>query len=174
VARGRRHCEWNELLLSWLCRGHGLHLSQLRHHTETHQQTMIMQNDTETLPDPAAAQQFFSNKMQFTTGPVEVNRRLKEKEEVNVVDVRDAKDFEKSHVPNAQNLPQERWSDVSALRRDRLNIIYCYTQTCHLAASAAMEFARKGFSVMEMEGGFEAWEANDLPVQKGVPLQKAA
>ena len=134
-----------------------------------------MQNDSKTLPDPAAAHQYFSSKMQFTTGPVEVNRRLKEKEEINILDVRDPEDFEKSHVPTAQNLPQERWSDVSPLRRDCVNILYCYSQTCHLAAAAALEFSRKGYSVMEMDGGFEAWQEKDLPTQKGAaPIQKAA
>lgn len=126
-----------------------------------------MKTTNETLkPEPALAKQFFSEKMAFTTGPVEVSHQIEEKADVNIVDVREAEDYEKGHVPGAHNIPQEQWSDVSALRRDQVNILYCYSQTCHLAAKAAVQFADKGFSVMEMDGGFEAWEKNDLPVEK--------
>jgi len=52
------------------------------------------------------------------------------------------------------------------LRRDQTNVLYCYSPTCHLAAKAAVEFARKGFPVMEMDGGFEAWKENELPIEK--------
>jgi len=51
------------------------------------------------------------------------------------------------------------------LRKDALNVLYCYTQQCHLAATAAVEFAGNGYSVMEMDGGFEAWKENDLEVE---------
>jgi hypothetical protein len=34
-----------------------------------------------------------------------------------------------------------------------------------LAATAAIEFARKGYPVMEMEGGMEAWKENKLEVE---------
>jgi hypothetical protein len=40
------------------------------------------------------------------------------------------------------------------VRKDKLNVLYCYSGVCHLATSAAVEFAEKGYPVMEMEGGF--------------------
>ena len=49
---------------------------------------------------------------------------------------------------------------------DRTAVIYCYSQTCKLAAAAAVEFASAGIAVVEMEGGFEAWQKNDLPVEQ--------
>ena len=49
--------------------------------------------------------------------------------------------------------------------KDRTAVIYCYSQTCKLAAAAAVEFASAGIPVVEMEGGFEAWEKNQLPVE---------
>lgn len=122
---------------------------------------------TETLnPDPAVARQFFADKVAFTTGPVEVSHKIGEGEQINLIDVRAAEDFRKEHVPGARNLPRDQWADTSALRRDGVNILYCYSQTCHLAANAAVKFAEKGFPVMEMDGGFAAWKENDLPVEK--------
>jgi rhodanese-related sulfurtransferase len=103
--------------------------------------------------------------MTFTTGPVELNRMLKDKN-INVVDVRASDDFAKGPVLGAVNLPKEKWDAVQGLKKDKINVLYCYTQQCHLAANAALEFASRGFPVMEMEGGFEGWKENELDVEK--------
>jgi rhodanese-related sulfurtransferase len=114
----------------------------------------------------AKAKQFFADKMAFTTGPIEVSNQIKKKEDVVIIDVRESKDFKQGHVPKAISLPQERWGTCAGLRRDAMNIIYCYAQNCHLGAHAAMQFAAKGYSVMEMDGGFESWKENGLKIAK--------
>jgi rhodanese-related sulfurtransferase len=116
-------------------------------------------------PDPAKAKESFDQKMTFTTGPVELNRMLKD-ENVNVVGVRAAEDFAKGHVPAAANLPKEKWDAAEGLKKDKINVLYCYAEQCHLAANATLEFASGGFPAMEIEGGFEAWKENDLDVEK--------
>ena len=78
-------------------------------------------------PDPVKAKEFFEQKMTFTTGPVELNRMLKD-ENVNIVDVRAADDFAKSHVPGAVNLPKEKWDAAEGLKKDKIKVLYCYTQ----------------------------------------------
>lgn len=118
--------------------------------------------------DPVRAKAFFQDKLDFTTGPVEVSRMIKEGETINIIDVREAEDFEKGHIPGAINLPHDKWESLNGLAKDRLNILYCYTQQCHLAAKAAVLFADRGFSVMEMDGGFEAWRENDLEIDHDV------
>jgi rhodanese-related sulfurtransferase len=114
----------------------------------------------------AKARQFFADKMAFTTGPVEISHLIGKKADIVIIDVREAKDFKKGHVPGAINLPQEKWGTLAGLRRDTMNIIYCYAQNCHMGAHAAMQFAAKGYSVMEMDGGFESWEENGLKIAK--------
>lgn len=115
--------------------------------------------------DPAAARRFFANKMAFTTGPVELNRRIQQGDRIAIIDVREPEDFRKGHIPGAVNLPKARWQESEGLRQDMTNVLYCYSTVCHLAANAAVEFAGRGFPVMEMDGGFEAWKENQLPVQ---------
>lgn len=115
--------------------------------------------------NPEQAKLFFEQKLSFTTGPVEVNRKISEGAEINIIDVRAEKDYQAGHVPGAVNIPKELWSSQEGLSRDKMNILYCYSQTCHLAAKAAVEFATDGYSVMEMEGGFEAWKKNKLEVK---------
>ena len=122
---------------------------------------------TKTFKSNAAkAKQFFADKMAFTTGPVATSDQIEKREDVVIIDVRESKDFKKGHVPGAINLPQEKWGTLAGLRRDTMNIIYCYSQTCHLGAHAAMQFAAKGFSVMEMDGGFESWKEQGLKIVK--------
>lgn len=118
-----------------------------------------------TISDPAKAREFFEAKMAFTTGPVELERMMKGNE-VNVVDVRAAEDFAQGHIPGAVNLPKDQWQSLKGLRKDKTNVLYCYSQVCHLAASAAVEFTAKGYPVMELEGGWGWWKNNDFEVQK--------
>ncbi len=124
--------------------------------------------------DPARAREYFTQKMAFTTGPVELARNLN-REDVVIVDVREADDFQKGHIPGAINLPHDKWGTRQGLRKDALNVLYCYSQQCHLAATAAVEFAGDGFSVMEMDGGFKAWQENELEIEtESRPISRAA
>ena|SRR5437879_5725094 len=116
--------------------------------------------------DPAKARQFFEDKMAFTTGPVELNRAIDEKQAIVVVDVRAADAFKESHIRGAVSLPRDNWSTLAGLRKDKLNVLYCYSHVCHLAAAACVEFARQGYPVMEMDGGFLAWEKHKLTIEK--------
>jgi len=115
--------------------------------------------------DPAKCRDYFATKMAFTTGPMELERELGNGE-VNIVDVRAAEDFEAGHIPGAKNLPHERWSTLEGLEKDKINVLYCYTQVCHLAATAAVEFAGRGYSVMELEGGFAGWKDYDMRIER--------
>ena len=125
--------------------------------------------------DPAKAREYFANKMAFTTGPVELSRNLNDGgSNIVVVDVREAEDYEKGHIPGAINLPHEKWNSAEGLRKENLNVLCCYSHVCHLAAAAAVEFAGKGYSVMEMDGGFEAWKENDLEIETGVAADRGA
>jgi rhodanese-related sulfurtransferase len=116
--------------------------------------------------DPIEALAYFKMKMAFTTGPVELSHWIEENEPINVVDVRAPEDYNEEHVPGAVNLPKDRWDSFHGLRKDRLNVLYCYSQVCHLAATAAVKFAAAGYSVMELEGGFPGWKQNGLSVAR--------
>ena len=115
--------------------------------------------------DPAKCRKYFEDKMAFTTGPIELERELNS-DEINIVDVRAAEDYEKGHIPGARNLPRDRWSTRDGLEKDKVNVFYCYSQVCHLAASAAVEFAGKGYSIMELEGGFDTWKKFGLRIEQ--------
>ena len=74
-----------------------------------------------------------------------------EEDNLVVVDVRAAEDFAKGHIPSAINLPKEHWHDPQGLNRDKTNVVYCYSQQCHLAANACVQFAASGFHTTSMD-----------------------
>jgi len=113
------------------------------------------------------AKAYFENKLAFTTGPVELERWIKTGEDnLVVVDVRAAEDFAKSHIPGAINLPKDKWGSLQGLDKNKTNVVYCYTQQCHLAANACVRFAGNGYPVMELDGGFEAWKEHELDIEE--------
>lgn len=118
------------------------------------------------IPDPDKAKEYFDDKMAFTTGPVELSVQIKENKKLNVIDVRAAEDYAKGHIPGAINLPMNKWKDLECLQQDTINVVYCYSHVCHLAARAAALFSGKGYPVQEMDGGYKAWVAHDLPVEQ--------
>jgi len=116
--------------------------------------------------DPVEALQYFEDKMAFTTGPIELNRAINEKQDIVVVDVRAAEDFKEGHVGVAVSLPRDKWNNPVGMRKDKLNVVYCYSHVCHLGAAACVELARQGFPVMEMDGGFLTWTKHNLAIEK--------
>lgn len=103
------------------------------------------------------AKEFFAQRLAYTLGPVEL-KKMMERDNVTLVDVRQRADFEESHIPGAISIPKdELLSNLEALSKEKINIVCCYNQQCHLAASAAFTLAQKGYPTMELEGGFKVW-----------------
>ena len=126
-----------------------------------------MQSTMNRIHSPASAKAYFESKLAFTTGPVELEKWIKTGEDnLVVVDVRDPEDYAKGHIPGAINIPKARWDNPEGLSKDKTNVVYCYTQQCHLAANACVRFASRDFPVMELEGGFETWKENELDIEE--------
>ena len=114
--------------------------------------------------DFKAAQSHFAARLGFTTGPHELTGMLDRKEDIVIVDLRFPSDYRKGHVPGAINLPKGKWTEPKGLSKEKVNVLYCYNQTCHMAAEAAVALVKLGYPVVEMEGGFASWEANSYAI----------
>lgn len=117
---------------------------------------------TEESLDVRGAHEYFATKMAFTTGPAELQRAINNSE-VNVVDVRAAKDYAEGHIAGSLSLPRSEWDNASGLEKDKPNVFVCYSPVCHLASHAAMLFSDQGYPVMELEGGMREWRAHGGP-----------
>jgi rhodanese-related sulfurtransferase len=119
-----------------------------------------------TLTDTRKAVDYFDAKLEFTTGPVELHDMIEQGKNISIIDVRKEEDYRKGHIPGSINLSHEKWDSFEGLSRNRTNVVYCYSQQCHLAAGACKFFAEHGYPVMELEGGFESWQKHSLPIER--------
>ena len=112
----------------------------------------------------------FKTKLALTTGPIELKDLIESGTDIKIIDVRLIDDFNKEHIPGAVNLPKEKWHTLEGLDIDKVNIVYCYSSVCQLAASACLEFAKRDFRVIELDGGFDTWKLYKLPLESKVPV----
>jgi rhodanese-related sulfurtransferase len=118
------------------------------------------------------AQEYFASRLAYTTGVHELEVLVQQgARDAIVADVRFPSDYVKGHVPGAINLPKGKWQKPGGLRKDATIYVYCYDQTCHLAAEAAFELAKQGYKVVEVEGGWERWLAKGF---RSEPTAQAA
>jgi len=115
--------------------------------------------------DTKRAVAYFKAKMEFSTGPVELKHMIDTDEDINIIDVRYPADFAAGHIPGSRNLPKDKWDSLEGLSDENTNIVYCYSGVCHLAAGAALHFAEHGYSVMELDGGFDEWKKHNFAVE---------
>ncbi|MCK4960550.1 MAG: rhodanese-like domain-containing protein [Planctomycetes bacterium] len=118
-----------------------------------------------TLVSPRKAKKFFRAKREFTIGPVELNCMIRRREDINIVDMRTSGDYAAAHIPGATNLPRSKWPTCAHLERKKLNVVYCYSEVCRMAAVAESDFAAHGYPIVQLDGGFEAWQFYGLPIE---------
>ncbi|WP_418317226.1 rhodanese-like domain-containing protein [Piscinibacter sakaiensis] len=118
--------------------------------------------------DLQRAQEHFAARVAYTTGVHELEVLINQaKVGFQVVDVRYPRDFAAGHAPGAVNLPPGKWQNP-ALSKDLPVYVYCYDQTCHLAAEASLELVKQGFRVIEVEGGWDRWMQKGFRVESTV------
>ena len=83
-----------------------------------------------------------------------------------MLDTRSPALYAAGHIPGAINLPKDQWQTLKGLRKDKVNVLYCYSLVCHLAAKAAVEFAGHGYPVMELDGGWRWWKEDGFDIEK--------
>lgn len=125
----------------------------------------------------AAAVAHFAARLSFETDVSDVHADLTAGVAgVVVVDSRGTEAWEQGHVPGAVHLPT---GEIAARAEREIPagttvVTYCWGPGCNGATRAALEFARLGYPVKEMIGGFEYWSREGLPVQTPLGLQTAA
>ena len=107
--------------------------------------------------DTQKAEDFFTKRLAYTLGPVEL-KNFMEKGGVKVVDVRLKADYDIAHIPGAISIPKDELDKrLTELSKDEITIVYCYNQQCHVGDNACLILAEYGYPTMLMEGGFKVW-----------------
>jgi rhodanese-related sulfurtransferase len=93
--------------------------------------------------------------------------RLK-REEVVVLDVRPAAEYEAGHIAGARSVPlAELRRHLRALAKDLEVVAYCRGPYCVYADDAVRELNRKGFRARRLIDGFPEWKRAGLPTATG-------
>ncbi len=116
--------------------------------------------------DTNKAKEYFLNELAYTIGPLKLKKMLeKHLEEFDLFDLREYEDFIKGHIPFASHLPADQLEDqLVKFSKEKINILYSYNFTCHLAAKCAYKLADEGYPVMVLTGGFKGWKKNDFDI----------
>ncbi len=77
--------------------------------------------------------------------------------DLNIVDVRQSKEYEQGHIPGSRLVPLPELGDrLDELDPEQSTLVYCATGM--RSSSAAQILARQGYkTVYNLEGGFKAW-----------------
>ena len=88
--------------------------------------------------------------------------------EVAVVDVRAVSEWARGHIPGTPNIPVGRLVDhLDEMPRDRPLVMQCQGGGRSIVAASLLQ--AHGFTnVVDLAGGFSAWEAAGQPVHRGV------
>jgi rhodanese-related sulfurtransferase len=117
---------------------------------------------------PEVATAHFTARLTFETDVSDVHHDLENRLPGWVlVDTRSREAWEQGHIPGAVHLPT---AEITAragdlIDRDALVVTYCWGPGCNGSTRAALEFARLGYRVKEMLGGYEYWVREGLSTQ---------
>jgi rhodanese-related sulfurtransferase len=115
-----------------------------------------------------AAIAHFTARLTFETDVSDVHAALEAgTPRTTVVDTRSTEAWEQGHLPGAVHLPTAEIADRAAdvVPAGHAVVTYCWGPGCNGATRAALAFARLGFEVREMIGGYEYWVREGFPVR---------
>ncbi|BDV31866.1 rhodanese-like domain-containing protein [Microbacterium terricola] len=115
----------------------------------------------------AEAVAHFSAKLAFETDPSDVHADIEAGARFVFVDSRAAVAWNQGRATGAVHLPTR---EIAARAADEIPldmpvVVYCWSPGCNGATRAALEFARLGYQVKEMIGGFEYWAREGYPTE---------
>ena len=91
---------------------------------------------------------------------------LMNREPCTIIDVRGEEKFLAGHVPNAINIPYDKFPEaIDSLKNKSNKTVLVYCGSGNSSGKAMRLLSQKGFeSVMSIEGGFSEWVKLQLPV----------
>jgi rhodanese-related sulfurtransferase/DNA-binding transcriptional ArsR family regulator len=95
-------------------------------------------------------------------------RRLMRDDDITVVDVRPAEEFEAGHIPGAVSVPvPELKRRLRELPKSREVIAYCRGRYCVYSLDAVTILRKHGYRARRAHEGLPDWKAAGLPIEVG-------
>ncbi|MBD3940759.1 sulfurtransferase [Microbacterium sp. NEAU-LLC] len=110
---------------------------------------------------------YFSTKLALETDASDVYAAQKAGESFVLVDVRGDEAWAQGRVSGAVHIP---YRDIAERAPREIPagtpvVVYCWSPGCNAGAKGAVEFAKLGYSVREMIGGYEYWVREGQPTE---------
>lgn len=110
---------------------------------------------------------YFTAKLTHETDAADAYVAQKNGEPLVIVDVRGDDAWRQGRIAGAVHMP---YRDIAARAPQELDpavpvVVYCWSPGCNAGAKGAVEFARLGYRVREMIGGYEYWVRQGQPVE---------
>lgn len=111
--------------------------------------------------------EYYAAKLAYETDASDVYAALDAGEDVVVVDVRSDEAWAQGRIAGAVHM---HYSEIATrgpaeTPEGAAVVVYCWSPGCNAGAKGALEFARIGYDVREMIGGFEYWVREGYPVE---------
>ncbi len=112
-------------------------------------------------------QDFFAAKLAYETDASDLHAARRSGTEVVVIDVRSDEAWAQGRVPGAVHMHYSEIAERAPqeIPADSEVVVYCWSPGCNAGAKGALEFAKLGYSVRELIGGFEYWVREGYPVE---------
>lgn len=110
---------------------------------------------------------YFAAKLECETDASDVHTARRAGKNIVVIDVRSAEAFAQGRVVGAVHMHYSEIAERAPreIPTDAEVVVYCWSPGCNAGAKGALEFARLGYRVREMIGGFEYWVREGYPVE---------
>ncbi|MBW9094007.1 sulfurtransferase [Microbacterium jejuense] len=110
---------------------------------------------------------YFSTKLALETDASDVYAAQKAGEAFVLVDVRGDEAWAQGRVQGAVHMP---YRDIAERAPREIPagtpvVVYCWSPGCNAGAKGAVEFAKLGYAVREMIGGYEYWVREGQPTE---------
>ncbi len=121
------------------------------------------------------AESYFSHRLAFETDPSDVYAAQRAGDSFVLVDVRGDDAWAQGRITGAVHIPYRQIADRAPSELDRKIpvVVYCWSPGCNAGQKGALEFARLGYQVREMIGGYEYWVREGQPYENDEgPLER--
>jgi rhodanese-related sulfurtransferase len=110
---------------------------------------------------------FFTAKLTHETDASDVYAAQKGGDEFVLVDVRGEEAWAQGRISGAMHMPYREIAERAPRELDPSVpvVVYCWSPGCNAGAKGALEFARIGYRVREMIGGYEYWVREGQPTE---------
>ena len=110
---------------------------------------------------------YFSAKLAHETDASDVYAAQKDGDRFVHVDVRSDQAWAQGRISGAVHLRRQEIAERARAEFDLSLpvVVYCWSPGCNAGTKAAIEFAKLGYAVKEMIGGFEYWVREGQPTE---------